>query len=119
MNITTDQIQWARERQNEIDALDDREYIKTICSTMIKMLDNPATRNLDFSEARALCKDFAESIEVQLEGQASNIAEPEETTDEEFDDGNVDFESFVKQDRKPTLREAKAYLAKKGYVLKG
>lgn len=118
MNITTDQIQWARERQNEIDALDDREYIKTICSTMIKMLDNPATSNLDFSEARALCKDFAEAIEVQLEGQASNIAEPEAPA-EEFNDDNFGFESFVKEDRKPTLDEAKAYLAKKGYVLKG
>lgn len=108
MNITTDQIQWAREQQNALDSLDDREYIKTICNIMVKMLNNPATRNLDFSQARALCKDFAEAIEVQLEGQASNITEPE-----------FGFESFVKEDRKPTLDEAKAYLAKKGYILKG
>lgn len=118
MNITTDQIQWAREQQNALDALDDREYIKAICNLMVKMLDNPATSNLDFSQARALCKDFAEAVEVQLEGQASNITEPEAPT-EEFDDANFGFESFVKEDRKPTLDEAKAYLAKKGYVLKG
>ena len=115
MNITTDQIQWAREQQNALDALDDREYIKAICNLMVKMLDNPATSNLDFSQARALCKDFAE---VQLEGQASNITEPEAPA-EEFNDDNFGFESFVKEDRKPTLDEAKAYLAKKGYVLKG
>lgn len=118
MNITTDQIQWAREQQTALDALDDREYIKTICNLMVKMLDNPATSNLDFTQARALCKDFAESIEVQLEGQAANITEPEAPA-EEFNDDNFGFESFVKEDRKPTLDEAKAYLAKKGYVLKG
>ena len=87
MNITTDQIQWAREQQNALDALDDREYIKAICNLMV-------------------------------EGQASNITEPEAPA-EEFNDDNFGFESFVKEDRKPTLDEAKAYLAKKGYVLKG
>ena len=117
MDISMDQIQAIRGQQDEIDALPDREYIKTICSIMGKMLENPATRNLDFSTARELCKKFAEDIEVQLEQQASNIAEPEVEYD--TDDENEFGESFVKEQRKPTLDEAKSFLRKKGYCLKG
>ena len=118
MNISMDQIQQARERQDSIDALDDREYIKTICGIVTQMINNPATRNLDFSEARNLCKQFAEAIEVQLESQASNITEPDE--DEiTYNDDAYTAESFIRQNRKPTLSEAKKFLNKKGYTLKG
>lgn len=111
-----DQIQQARQMQDSIDALDDREYIKTICSYIGQMIDNPATRNLDFTEARALCKQFAESIEIQLENQASNITEPED--DIAYDNNDFD-ESFIKQNRKPTMDEAKRFLTKQGYRLNG
>ena len=118
MNISMGQIQQARQMQDSIDALDDREYIKTICSYIGQMIDNPATRNLDFSEARELCKQFAESIEIQLENQASNITEPED--DIAYDNDGIDFdESFIRQNRKPTLYEAKQCLKKQGYRLNG
>lgn len=118
MNISMDQIQQARQMQDSIDALDDREYIKTICSYIGQMIDNPATRNLDFTEARELCKQFAESIEIQLENQASNITEPED--DIAYDNDGIDFdESFIRQNRKPTLAEAKQFLKKQGYRLNG
>lgn len=118
MNISMDQIQQARQMQDSIDALDDREYIKTICSYIGQMIDNPATRNLDFTEARELCKQFAESIEIQLENQASNITEPED--DIAYDNDGIDFdESFIRQNRKPTMAEAKRFLKKQGYRLNG
>lgn len=111
-------IQAVREQQDAIDALPDRDYIKTICSVMIQMIDNPLTRNLDFTEARNLCKQFAEAIEVQLEQQASNITEPEEQVNYETDgDETLAIESFVKEHRKPTIDEAKAFLVKQGFTI--
>ena len=120
MNIDMNTIQQVRGMQDELDSLPDREYIKNICSIIGQMIDNPMTRNLDFAEARNLCKQFAEAIEVQLEQQAGNITEPENEDIAYEADNDMDMgESFVKQNRKPTLEEAKEFLHRKGFRLDG
>lgn len=124
-NISMSQIQSARNMQDQIDAMDDREYIKTICNTIIKMLDNPATSNLDLSTARTLCQDFAEQVEADLERNADQIdfdgtnnldEEPiaEEPVEEEEVSMDDDFD--FDESYKPSLKEAKDILRKHGYI---
>lgn len=119
-NISMSQIQSARNMQDQIDAMGDREYIKTICNTIIKMLDNPATSSLDLSTARTLCQDFAEQVEADLERNADQIdfdgtntpaEEPVEEEEVSMDD-DFDFDESYR----PSLKEAKDILRKHGYI---
>jgi len=125
-NISMSQIQSARNMQDQIDAMGDREYIKTICNTIIKMLDNPATSSLDLSTARTLCQDFAEQVEADLERNADQIdfdgtntpaeeqiaEEPVEEEEEVSMDDDFDFDESYR----PSLKEAKDILRKHGYI---
>lgn len=127
-NISMSQIQSARNMQDQIDAMGDREYIKTICNTIIKMLDNPATSSLDLSTARTLCQDFAEQVEADLERNADQIdfdgannqdvpaEEPiaEEPVEEEEVSMDDDFD--FDESYRPSLKEAKDILRKHGYI---
>ena len=115
------QIQSARNMQDQIDAMGDREYIKTICNTIIKMLDNPATSSLDLSTARTLCQDFAEQVEADLERNADQIdfdgtntpaEEPVEEEEEVSMDDDFDFDESYR----PSLKKAKDILRKHGYI---
>ena len=119
-NISMSQIQSARNMQDQIDAMGDREYIKTICNTIIKMLDNPATSSLDLSTARTLCQDFAEQVEADLERNADQIdfdgtntpaEEPVEEEEVSMDD-DFDFDESYR----PSLKKAKDILRKHGYI---
>ena len=124
-NISMDQIQTARNMQDQIDAMGDREYIKTICNTIIKMLDNPATSQLDLSTARTLCKDFAEQVEADLERNADQIdfdaanANNDETaateTEEPLDLGDEEYN--FDESYQPSLKEAKEILRQNGYII--
>lgn len=125
-NISMSQIQSARNMQDQIDAMGDREYIKTICNTIIQMLDNPATSSLDLSTARTLCQDFAEQVEADLERNADQIdfdgtnasaeeqiaEEPVEEEEEVSMDDDFDFDESYR----PSLKEAKDILRKHGYI---
>lgn len=120
-NISMSQIQSARNMQDQIDAMGDREYIKTICNTIIKMLDNPATSSLDLSTARTLCQDFAEQVEADLERNADQIdfdgtntpaEEPVEEEEEVSMDDDFDFDESYR----PSLKKAKDILRKHGYI---
>jgi hypothetical protein len=124
-DISMSQIQAARGMQDQIDAMGDRDYIKTICNTIIKMLDNPATSNLDLSTARTLCQDFAEQIEADLERNADQLdfdgannqdvpAEEPVADETPVAEDELDFE--VDESYTPSLKEAKDILRKHGYI---
>lgn len=123
------QIQSARNMQDQIDAMGDREYIKTICNTIIKMLDNPATSSLDLSTARTLCQDFAEQVEADLERNAdqidfdgTNTPAEEQIAEEQIAEEPVEEEVSMDDDfdfdesYRPSLKEAKDILRKHGYI---
>ncbi len=124
-NISMSQIQSARNMQDQIDAMGDREYIKTICNTIIKMLDNPATSSLDLSTARTLCQDFAEQVEADLERNAdqidfdgTNTPAEEQIAEEPAEEENVSMDDDFDFDEsyRPSLKEAKDILRKHGYI---
>lgn len=124
-NISMSQIQSARNMQDQIDAMDDREYIKTICNTIIKMLDNPATSSLDLSTARTLCQDFAEQVEADLERNADQIdfdgtntptEEPVAEEPAEEEEVSMDDDFDFDESYRPSLKEAKDILRKHGYI---
>ena len=124
-DISMSQIQAARGMQDQIDAMGDRDYIKTICNTIIKMLDNPATSSLDLSTARTLCQDFAEQVEADLERNADQLdfdgannqdvpAEEPVADETPVAEDELDFE--VDESYTPSLKEAKEILRAHGYI---
>lgn len=124
-NISMSQIQSARNMQDQIDAMGDRDYIKTICNTIIKMLDNPATSNLDLSTARTLCQDFAEQVEADLERNADQIdfdgannqdVPAEEPIADETPVAEDDLDFEFDESYTPSLKEAKEILRANGYI---
>jgi len=124
-DISMSQIQAARGMQDQIDAMGDRDYIKTICNTIIKMLDNPATSNLDLSTARTLCQDFAEQIEADLERNADQLdfdsannqdVPAEEPVADETPVAEDELDFDFDESYRPSLKEAKEILRANGYI---
>lgn len=116
LNFTADQLAQAREQERAINAMDDRDYIVTVCNVIANALKSPTTRNLDLSEIRQLVANVQEQIEDKIYAQADKLEAPEEETglgDDDLDD--LDLGESTETSKQFTLKEAKEILLKSGY----
>ena len=54
LQFDANQLAAARDQEREINGMDDRDYIVTVCNVIAQALKSSTTRNLDLSEIRAL-----------------------------------------------------------------
>lgn len=117
LNFTADQLAQAREQERAINAMDDRDYIVTVCNVIANALKSPTTRNLDLSEIRQLVANVQEQIEDKIYAQADKLEAPEEEepglADDDLDD--LDLGESTETSKQFTLKEAKEILLKSGY----
>ena len=116
LNFTADQLAKAREQEKAINAMDDRDYIVTVCNVIANALQSPTTRNLDLSEIRQLVANVQEQIEDKIYAQADKLEAPEEEPgldDTDLDD--LDLGESTETSKQFTLKEAKEILLKSGY----
>jgi hypothetical protein len=124
LNFTADQLAQAREQERAINAMDDRDYIVTVCNVIANALKSPTTRNLDLSEIRQLVANVQEQIEDKIYAQADKLEEPE-VPEEDLDLGDeglgdddlddLDLGESTETSKQFTLKEAKEILLKSGY----
>lgn len=128
LQFDANQLAAAREQEREINGMDDRDYIVTVCNVIAQALKSSTTRNLDLSEIRALVEEMQEKIEDKIYAQADKLEEPEvpeeddlDLGDEELGDDDDDLddldlgESKKSSKKKFSLKEAKQILLKAGY----
>lgn len=126
LQFDANQLAAAREQEREINGMDDRDYIVTVCNVIAQALKSSTTRNLDLSEIRALVEEMQEKIEDKIYAQADKLEEPEvpeedlDLGDEGLgDDDDLDDldlgESKKSSKKKFSLKEAKQILLKAGY----
>lgn len=119
LNFTADQLAQAREQERAINAMDDRDYIVTVCNVIANALKSPTTRNLDLSEIRQLVANVQEQIEDKIYAQADKLEAPEEEPGLEDDDldnlDDLDLGESTETSKKFSLKEAKEILLKSGY----
>ena len=119
LNFTADQLAQAREQERAINAMDDRDYIVTVCNVIANALKSPTTRNLDLSEIRQLVANVQEQIEDKIYAQADKLEAPEEEPGLEDDDldnlDDLDLGESTNTSKKFSLKEAKEILLKSGY----
>ena len=125
LQFDANQLAAAREQEREINGMDDRDYIVTVCNVIAQALKSSTTRNLDLSEIRALVEEMQEKIEDKIYAQADKLEEPEvpeedlDLGDEDLDDDDLDDldlgESKKSSKKKFSLKEAKQILLKAGY----
>lgn len=119
LNFTADQLAQAREQERAINAMDDRDYIVTVCNVIANALKSPTTRNLDLSEIRQLVANVQEQIEDKIYAQADKLEAPEEETGLEDGDldnlDDLDLGESTTTSKKFSLKEAKEILLKSGY----
>ena len=119
LNFTADQLAQAREQERAINAMDDRDYIVTVCNVIANALKSPTTRNLDLSEIRQLVANVQEQIEDKIYAQADKLEAPEENLEEpglgDDDLDDLDLGESTKTSKKFSLKEAKEILLKSGY----
>ena len=123
LQFDANQLAAAREQEREINGMDDRDYIVTVCNVIAQALKSSTTRNLDLSEIRALVEEMQEKIEDKIYAQADKLEEPEvseddlDLGDEDLDDDDLDdlSESKKSSKKKFSLKEAKQILLKSGY----
>ena len=125
LQFDANQLAAAREQEREINGMDDRDYIVTVCNVIAQALKSSTTRNLDLSEIRALVEEMQEKIEDKIYAQADKLEEPEvpeedlDLGDEGLDDDALDDldlgESKKSSKKKFSLKEAKQILLKAGY----
>ena len=125
LQFDANQLAAAREQEREINGMDDRDYIVTVCNVIAQALKSSTTRNLDLSEIRALVEEMQEKIEDKIYAQADKLEEPEvpeedlELGDEGLDDDALDDldlgESKKSSKKRFSLKEAKQILLKAGY----
>jgi len=120
LNFDANQLAAAHEQERAINAMDDRDYIVTVCNVIAQALKSSATRNLDLSEIRALVTEMQEKIEDKIYAQADKLEEPEvpetpaeEDLSDELED--LDLGESKKSSKKLTIKEAKQILLKAGY----
>lgn len=125
LQFDANQLAAARDQEREINGMDDRDYIVTVCNVIAQALKSSTTRNLDLSEIRALVEEMQEKIEDKIYAQADKLEEPE-VPDEDLDLGDEDLgdddlddldlgESKKSSKKKFSLKEAKKILLKAGY----
>lgn len=124
LQFDANQLAAAREQEREINGMDDRDYIVTVCNVIAQALKSSTTRNLDLSEIRALVEEMQEKIEDKIYAQADKLEEPEvpeedlNLGDEGYDDELEDLdlgESKKSSKKRFSLKEAKQILLKAGY----
>lgn len=117
LNFDANQLAAAHEQERAINAMDDRDYIVTVCNVIAQALKSSATRNLDLSEIRALVTEMQEKIEDKIYAQADKLEEPEVPEEEELGDEleDLDLGESKKSSKKLTIKEAKQILLKAGY----
>jgi len=125
LQFDANQLAAAREQEREINGMDDRDYIVTVCNVIAQALKSSTTRNLDLSEIRALVEEMQEKIEDKIYAQADKLEEPE-VPEEDLDLGGEDLgdddlddldlgESKKSSKKRFSLKEAKQILLKAGY----
>ena len=125
LQFDANQLAAAREQEREINGMDDRDYIVTVCNVIAQALKSSTTRNLDLSEIRALVEEMQEKIEDKIYAQADKLEEPE-VPEEDLDLGDeglgeddeledLDLGESKKSSKKLTIKEAKKILLKSGY----
>ena len=117
LQFDANQLAAAREQEREINGMDDRDYIVTVCNVIAQALKSSTTRNLDLSEIRALVE--------EMHAQADKLEEPEvpeedlDLGDEGLGDDDLDDldlgESKKSSKKRFSLKEAKQILLKAGY----
>jgi hypothetical protein len=124
LQFDANQLAAAREQEREINGMDDRDYIVTVCNVIAQALKSSTTRNLDLSEIRALVEEMQEKIEDKIYAQADKLEEPEvpeedDLGDEDLGDDDLDDldlgESKKSSKKRFSLKEAKQILLKAGY----
>ena len=125
LQVDANQLAAARDQEREINGMDDRDYIVTVCNVIAQALKSSTTRNLDLSEIRALVEEMQEKIEDKIYAQADKLEEPEvpeedlDLGDEGLDDDALDDldlgESKKSSKKRFSLKEAKQILLKAGY----
>ena len=119
LTFDANQLAAAREQEREINGMDDRDYIVTVCNVIAQALKSSATRNLDLSEIRALVTEMQEKIEDKIYAQADKLEEPEAPADDDgltdTDLDDLDLGESTKTSKKLTIKEAKKILLKSGY----
>lgn len=125
LQFDANQLAAARDQEREINGMDDRDYIVTVCNVIAQALKSSTTRNLDLSEIRALVEEMQEKIEDKIYAQADKLEEPEvpeedlDLGDEGLDDDALDDldlgESKKSSKKRFSLKEAKQILLKAGY----
>lgn len=125
LQFDANQLAAAREQEREINGMDDRDYIVTVCNVIAQALKSSTTRNLDLSEIRALVEEMQEKIEDKIYAQADKLEEPEVPEEDDFgdeglgDDDELDDldlgESKKSSKKRFSLKEAKQILLKAGY----
>lgn len=118
LNFTADQLAAAREQEKAINAMDDRDYIVTVCNVIANALKSPTTRNLDLTEIRQLVANVQEQIEDKIYAQADKLEAPEEDNLGGLDDADLDdldLGESTETSKKFSLKEAKEILLKSGY----
>ena len=117
LNFDANQLAAAHEQERAINAMDDRDYIVTVCNVIAQALKSSATRNLDLSEIRALVTETQEKIEDKIYAQADKLEEPEVPEEEDLGDEleDLDLGESKKSSKKLTIKEAKKILLKSGY----
>lgn len=117
LNFDANQLAAARDQERTINAMDDRDYIVTVCNVIAQALKSSATRNLDLSEIRALVTEMQEKIEDKIYAQADKLEEPEVPEEEDLGDEleDLDLGESTKTSKKLTIKEAKQILLKSGY----
>jgi hypothetical protein len=125
LQFDANQLAAARDQEREINGMDDRDYIVTVCNVIAQALKSSTTRNLDLSEIRALVEEMQEKIEDKIYAQADKLEEPEvpeedlDLGDEGLGDDELDDldlgESKKSSKKRFSLKEAKQILLKAGY----
>jgi hypothetical protein len=125
LQFDANQLAAARDQEREINGMDDRDYIVTVCNVIAQALKSSTTRNLDLSEIRALVEEMQEKIEDKIYAQADKLEEPEvpeedlDLGDEGLGDDDLDDldlgESKKSSKKRFSLKEAKQILLKAGY----
>lgn len=115
LTFNAQQLAAARQREKEINAMGDRDYIVTVCEVIVNALRSPLTQNLDLSEIRTIVDQAQQAIEDKIYAQADKLGAPEEPANPGLDDDALDDLDLGESTKKFNLKEAKDILLKSGY----
>lgn len=112
LQFNVNQIAAARQREKEINAMGDRDYIKTVCQVLIQVMDSPLTQNIDLSEIRTIVNQAQEAVEDKIYAQSDKLGMPAE---EPGLDDDALGDVGLGESKKFSLEQAKKILSEQGY----